>query len=163
MIEENDRTDEPEATEGDEPQAEEPVSEEVQPPEEPADEPSADEQAPEEQADPPPDQEPEGQPAAEAPAEEPQAAEPEAPAGEQRPKAKDQPPRRVNRLFSRLDSTGWTIDRPKHLFVVPADGSAKPVALTTGAFEDSGVQLGSAQRGAASDRRGGWLSWSFAC
>ena len=54
-------------------------------------------------------------------------------------KAKDQPPRRINRLFSRLDSVGWTIDRPRHLFVVPADGSAKPVALTSGDFEDSGL------------------------
>jgi dipeptidyl aminopeptidase/acylaminoacyl peptidase len=51
-------------------------------------------------------------------------------------KAKDQPPRRVTRLFSRLDSVGWTFDRPRQLFVVPADGSAKPVALTS---EESGV------------------------
>lgn len=51
-------------------------------------------------------------------------------------KAKDQPPRRVTRLFSRLDSVGFTVDRPRQLFVVPADGSAKPVALTS---EEAGV------------------------
>lgn len=51
-------------------------------------------------------------------------------------KAKDQPPRRVTRLFSRLDSVGFTVDRPRQLFVIPADGSAKPVALTS---EEAGV------------------------
>ena len=54
-------------------------------------------------------------------------------------KAKDQPPRRVDRLFFKLDSEGWTIDRPRHLFVVPADGSAKPRAIAGGRFEESGV------------------------
>ena len=39
-------------------------------------------------------------------------------------KEKDQPPRRITRLFSRLDSVGWTVDRPTHLFVVAADGSS---------------------------------------
>ncbi|MBV9662778.1 MAG: PD40 domain-containing protein, partial [Actinobacteria bacterium] len=53
-------------------------------------------------------------------------------------KLRDQPPRRVTKLFSRLDSVGWTFDRPRHLFVVPADGSAKPVALTSGP-EESGL------------------------
>jgi dipeptidyl aminopeptidase/acylaminoacyl peptidase len=50
--------------------------------------------------------------------------------------AKDQPPRRVTRLLSRIDSVGWTVDRPRHLFVVPADGSAKPRAITSGPFQD---------------------------
>ena len=54
-------------------------------------------------------------------------------------KLRDQPPRRVTKLFSRLDSVGWTFDRPRHLFVVPADGSAKPVALTSGPTEESGL------------------------
>ncbi|MEY2567163.1 MAG: hypothetical protein QOE35_1692 [Actinomycetota bacterium] len=53
--------------------------------------------------------------------------------------AKDRPPRRITRLFSRLDSVGWTVDRPKHLFVVAADGSSRPRALTSGAFEDDGL------------------------
>jgi small subunit ribosomal protein S9 len=92
MTEENDRNDEPEATEGDEPEAEEPVSEEVQPPDEPAAEPTADEQAPVDEA---PAEEPaaEEAPADEAapePAEAPQkSAEPEA---AERLKAKDQAP-----------------------------------------------------------------------
>src|SRR5439155_19134424 len=37
-------------------------------------------------------------------------------------RAKDQPPRRITTLFSRLDNVGWTADRPRHLLVVPADG-----------------------------------------
>jgi dipeptidyl aminopeptidase/acylaminoacyl peptidase len=43
-----------------------------------------------------------------------------------------QPPRRVTRLFSRLDTTGFTVDRPMHVYVVPADGSAAPRNLTPG-------------------------------
>jgi dipeptidyl aminopeptidase/acylaminoacyl peptidase len=49
---------------------------------------------------------------------------------------KDRPPRRIDRLAFRLDNVGWTIDRPRRLFVVPADGSAPPRALTDGPFED---------------------------
>jgi dipeptidyl aminopeptidase/acylaminoacyl peptidase len=45
------------------------------------------------------------------------------------------PPRRITRLFSRLDSVGPTSDRPQHVFVVPADGSARPRDLTPGEFE----------------------------
>jgi len=40
------------------------------------------------------------------------------------------PPRHVTRLSARLDSTGWTIDRPTQLFVVPADGGATPRRVT---------------------------------
>jgi dipeptidyl aminopeptidase/acylaminoacyl peptidase len=46
-----------------------------------------------------------------------------------------QPPRRVTRLFSRLDTTGFTVDRPMHVYVVPADGSAAPRNLTPGEHE----------------------------
>jgi dipeptidyl aminopeptidase/acylaminoacyl peptidase len=46
------------------------------------------------------------------------------------------PPRRVTRLRYKLDNEGWTADRRKHLFVVPADGSREPVQLTFGDFED---------------------------
>jgi dipeptidyl aminopeptidase/acylaminoacyl peptidase len=53
--------------------------------------------------------------------------------------AKDQPPRRITRLFYRLDNSGFTVDRPRHLFVVPADGSAKPRAVTTGTASDDGL------------------------
>jgi dipeptidyl aminopeptidase/acylaminoacyl peptidase len=45
-------------------------------------------------------------------------------------------PRRLTRLYYKLDSVGWTADRPQHLFVVPADGSAEPVQLTDGDHED---------------------------
>ena len=48
---------------------------------------------------------------------------------------KKQPPRRVTRLFSRLDSNGFTADRPKHVYVVAADGSEPPRNLTDGEFE----------------------------
>ncbi|HEX4211755.1 MAG TPA: S9 family peptidase [Candidatus Dormibacteraeota bacterium] len=43
-----------------------------------------------------------------------------------------QEPRRIDRLFSRLNGEGWTIDRPAHAFVVPAAGSAAPRQLTEG-------------------------------
>ncbi len=42
------------------------------------------------------------------------------------------PPRRIDRLFARLDSVGWTVDRPAQIFVVPLDGSAAPRRLTDG-------------------------------
>ena len=45
-------------------------------------------------------------------------------------------PRRLTRLQYKLDSVGWTADRPQALFVVPADGSAEPVQLTAGDCED---------------------------
>lgn len=45
-----------------------------------------------------------------------------------------QPPRLITRFFSRLDSKGWTHDRPSHLFVVRADGGGLPRDLTPGEF-----------------------------
>ena len=45
-------------------------------------------------------------------------------------------PRRLTRLQYKLDSVGWTADRPQHLFVVPAEGSTEPVQLTDGDYED---------------------------
>jgi dipeptidyl aminopeptidase/acylaminoacyl peptidase len=47
-------------------------------------------------------------------------------------------PRHITRLRYRLDSVGWTFDRPRRLFVVPADGSAGPKQLLSGDFEESG-------------------------
>jgi dipeptidyl aminopeptidase/acylaminoacyl peptidase len=49
---------------------------------------------------------------------------------------KKRAPRRLTRLQYKLDSVGWTADRPQHVFVVPADGSAEPVQLTDGDCED---------------------------
>lgn len=43
-----------------------------------------------------------------------------------------QEPRRIDRLFSRLNGVGWTIDRPSQVFTVPADGGAQPRQLTDG-------------------------------
>ena len=47
-------------------------------------------------------------------------------------------PRQINRLRYRLDSVGWTFDRPRRLFVVPADGSAVPKQVLSGTHEESG-------------------------
>jgi dipeptidyl aminopeptidase/acylaminoacyl peptidase len=47
-------------------------------------------------------------------------------------------PRRITRLRYRLDSVGFTFDRPRRLFVVPSDGSGKPEQLLSGDFEESG-------------------------
>jgi len=57
-------------------------------------------------------------------------------------KEKDQPPRCITRLVSRIDSVGWIVDRPTHLFVVDVDldgGEIEPVQLTAGEFEDGGL------------------------
>ncbi|MHA6780591.1 TolB family protein [Pseudonocardia saturnea] len=45
------------------------------------------------------------------------------------------PPRRIDRLFSRLDGTGWTIDRPRGVFVVAADGSSAPVPVAARPYD----------------------------
>jgi len=45
-------------------------------------------------------------------------------------------PRRFSRLQFKFDSEGWTGDRRRHLFVVPADGSDPSNQLTEGDFED---------------------------
>lgn len=54
-------------------------------------------------------------------------------------KAKDQPARRIDRLTYRLDGTGWTIDRPRHVVLVDVDGAGGWSVLTPGPFQDSGV------------------------
>jgi dipeptidyl aminopeptidase/acylaminoacyl peptidase len=46
-------------------------------------------------------------------------------------------PRHITTLKYRLDSVGWTFDRPRHLFVVSSDGSSEPTQLTSGLFSDS--------------------------
>ncbi len=42
------------------------------------------------------------------------------------------PPRRVDRLFAMADDEGWVIDRPWHVYVVPAGGGGDPIDLTPG-------------------------------
>jgi dipeptidyl aminopeptidase/acylaminoacyl peptidase len=54
-------------------------------------------------------------------------------------KTKDQPPRRIERLVVREDNVGWTMDRPRHLFLVEADGSSPPRAVTHCSWDDAGV------------------------
>jgi len=46
-------------------------------------------------------------------------------------------PRRVTRLFYKLDSVGWTTDRRKHIFVVDVAGR-EPRQVTDGDCEDDG-------------------------
>jgi dipeptidyl aminopeptidase/acylaminoacyl peptidase len=48
---------------------------------------------------------------------------------------KARPPRRIDRLFSRVDGEGWLIDRPRGVFVVAADGSGAPELVAGGPFE----------------------------
>jgi dipeptidyl aminopeptidase/acylaminoacyl peptidase len=50
---------------------------------------------------------------------------------------KKRKPRRFKRLQFKLDSVGWTGDRRRHLYVVPADGSAEAKQITDGDYEDS--------------------------
>ena len=52
---------------------------------------------------------------------------------------RSRPPRRVRRLFYRLDSEGWVSDRVRQLFVVAADGSSPPRAVTEGPFQVEGL------------------------
>jgi dipeptidyl aminopeptidase/acylaminoacyl peptidase len=52
---------------------------------------------------------------------------------------KDKPARRIKNFFFRLDTVGWTVDRPSHLFVVDALRDAKPVQLTTGDVDNHGL------------------------
>lgn len=82
--------------------------------------------------------------------------------GESR-KEKDMSPRRVERLFTRLDSVGWISDRPSRVFVVPVDGSAPPRAITTGDYEASGAAWSPDSRriAFASGRHDTWdLDWA---
>ncbi|MEE9414977.1 MAG: S9 family peptidase [Acidimicrobiales bacterium] len=37
-----------------------------------------------------------------------------------------QEPRNITHLFSRLDSVGWTVDRPAHIYTIATDGCSEP-------------------------------------
>ena len=50
-----------------------------------------------------------------------------------------QAPRKIERFLTRLNGEGWIFDRPAHVYVVPADGTAAPRNLTPGEFQHSGV------------------------
>ncbi len=50
-----------------------------------------------------------------------------------------QSPRKVERLFSRLNGQDWVFDRPSHVYAIAADGTGTPRNLTPGEFQHSGV------------------------
>jgi dipeptidyl aminopeptidase/acylaminoacyl peptidase len=52
---------------------------------------------------------------------------------------RSQPPRKIETFFTRLDNVGWIVDRPSHVYVVRADGTAPPRNLTPGRFEHHGA------------------------
>ncbi len=70
-----------------------------------------------------------------------------------------QSPRKVERLFGRLNGENWVFDRPQHVFVINADGTGAPRNLTPGEFQhdapawlpDSSAVVVAAQRHATWD------------
>ena len=44
----------------------------------------------------------------------------------------------ITRFFSRLNGEDWVYDRPRHVYVVPADGTEPPRNLTPGEFSFGG-------------------------
>ena len=50
-----------------------------------------------------------------------------------------QAPRKIERFFTQLNGEGCVFDRPAHVYVVPADGTAAPRNLTPGEFQHDGV------------------------
>lgn len=50
-----------------------------------------------------------------------------------------QPPRKIERFLSQLNGEGWVVDRPKHVYVCPADASAAPRNLTPGEWQHDGL------------------------
>ena len=50
-----------------------------------------------------------------------------------------QAPRKIERFFTKLDDEGWIFDRPKHLYVVAADGTGTPRNLTPGEFQHGSI------------------------
>jgi len=50
-----------------------------------------------------------------------------------------QRPRRIDTFFTKLDNEGWIMDRPSHVHVVRADGTAPARNLTPGPYQHHGV------------------------
>ncbi|HEX3088197.1 MAG TPA: S9 family peptidase [Ilumatobacteraceae bacterium] len=50
-----------------------------------------------------------------------------------------QAPRKVERFFSKLDNEGWIFDRPRHIYLVAADGTVAPRNLTPGEFQNHSI------------------------
>lgn len=49
-----------------------------------------------------------------------------------------QAPRKIETFFTRLNDENWIFDRPQHVHVVPADGTAAPRQLTHGPHDHNG-------------------------
>ncbi len=59
---------------------------------------------------------------------------------EEKPAPDKEPPRRITRMWFRVDGTGFLLDRPEHVFVLdPFTDGAAPVQVTDGAFDDRQV------------------------
>ncbi|HVE75172.1 MAG TPA: S9 family peptidase [Actinomycetota bacterium] len=54
-------------------------------------------------------------------------------------KPKDTPGRKIDRLAYRLDGAGWTIDRPRRIYLIAANGSKDPWNPTPPGFQESGI------------------------
>ena len=69
-----------------------------------------------------------------------------------------QAPRKIERFFTKLDNEGWIFDRPKHVYVVSADGTGAPRDLTPGEFQHSSIAWRSDSRGlvVAAQRHDTW-------
>ena len=50
-------------------------------------------------------------------------------------KVKDRPPRRITRMYARLDGEGFVEDRPQHVWATPIDASSPTLDLTPGLDE----------------------------
>lgn len=50
-----------------------------------------------------------------------------------------QAPRKIERFFSKLDNEGWICDRPRHVYLVAADGTGAPRNLTPGDFQHDSI------------------------
>ncbi len=50
-----------------------------------------------------------------------------------------QAPRKIERFFGKLDDEGWIVDRPRHVYVVAADGTGVPRNLTPGEFQHESI------------------------
>jgi dipeptidyl aminopeptidase/acylaminoacyl peptidase len=69
-----------------------------------------------------------------------------------------QSPRKIERFFSRLNGEDWIFDRPKHVYLVAADGTGKPRNLTPGEFQHAGLSwlADSTALVTAAQRHAGW-------
>jgi dipeptidyl aminopeptidase/acylaminoacyl peptidase len=52
---------------------------------------------------------------------------------------RDRPPRHVKRVSYRYDNVGWTLDRPRGLLVLPADGTAAPRVVVSAEDDHTGL------------------------